>query len=119
MTWSIFAWIIRALHSSFPSIETKKGWLHFYHGYDDEHIYRLGVCLLDREDPTRVLARPKEPVFEPSELWELKGDVNQVVFSNANPVVDGTVYVYYGGGDHVIGLATCQLDDAVDYAMYG
>ena len=77
------------------------------------------MCLLDGEDPTHVIARPKEPIFEPAELWELKGDVNHVVFSNANPVVDGTVYVYYGGGDHVIGLATCPLDDVVDYAMNG
>jgi predicted GH43/DUF377 family glycosyl hydrolase len=91
MTWSISAWITRVPHSSFSPIKTKKEWLHFYHGYDEEYVYLLGVCLLDCEDPTRVVARSKEPIFEPAELWELKGDVNQVVFSNANPVVDGTV----------------------------
>ena len=112
-------WDSVSIGSNGVPIETEKGWLHFYHGYDGEHVYRLGVCLLDSGDPTRVIARPKEPIFEPAELWELKGDVSQVVFSNANPVVDGTVYVYYGGGDHVIGLATCQLADAIDYAMYG
>jgi predicted GH43/DUF377 family glycosyl hydrolase len=50
-------------------------------------------------------------------LWELRGDVPNVVFSCANPVVDGTVYVYYGGGDHVIGLATCGLDELLDFAL--
>jgi predicted GH43/DUF377 family glycosyl hydrolase len=95
------------------------GWLHFYHGYDEDHVYRLGVCLLDRDDPTHVIARPEEPIFEPAELWELKGDVNNVVFSCANPVVDGTVYIYYGGGDHVIGLATCQLDDVLQFTLSG
>lgn len=112
-------WDSVSIGSNGVPIETEMGWLHFYHGYDEEHVYRSGVCLLDGEDPSHVIARPKEPIFEPAELWELKGDVNQVVFSNANPVVDGTVYVYYGGGDHVIGLATCQLVDAVDYAMSG
>ena len=40
-----------------------------------------------------------------------------VVFSCANVVVDGRVYVYYGGGDHVIGLATCALQDLLDFAF--
>jgi predicted GH43/DUF377 family glycosyl hydrolase len=49
----------------------------------------------------------------------LRGDVPNVVFSNANPVIDGTVYVYYGGADHVIGLATCSLDALIDFARFG
>jgi predicted GH43/DUF377 family glycosyl hydrolase len=32
-------------------------------------------------------------------------------------VVDGTVYVYYGGGDHVIGLATCELGELLDFVL--
>jgi predicted GH43/DUF377 family glycosyl hydrolase len=98
-------------------IETEHGWLTLYHAYDHDHVYRLGVCLLDLEDPSQVLHRPQEPIFWPEELWELKGDVPQVVFSNANVVVDGIVYVYYGGADHVIALATCRLDELLDYAL--
>jgi len=45
--------------------------------------------------------------------------VPRVVFSCANPVVEGTVYVFYGGADHVIGLATCGLSELVDYTLYG
>ena len=100
-------------------IETEAGWLVFYHGYDEDHVYRFGTCLLDLEDPTRVIARAKEPVFEPQELWEIRGDVPNVVLSCANIVVDGAVYVYYGGGDHVIGLATCQLDELLDFTVNG
>jgi predicted GH43/DUF377 family glycosyl hydrolase len=99
-------------------IETEFGWLLLYHGYDEEHVYRFGVCLLDLEDPGRVIRRPREPIFWPRELWELRGDVPNVVFSGANPVVDGTVYVFYGGGDHVIGLATCSLDELMDFARH-
>jgi predicted GH43/DUF377 family glycosyl hydrolase len=100
-------------------IETEHGWLMLYHAYNDDHVYRLGVCLLDLDDPARVIARPKDFIFEPQELWELRGDVPNVVFSCANPVVDGTVYVYYGGADHVIGLATCKLNDLLDFALNG
>jgi len=112
-------WDSVSIGSNGVPIETDMGWLHFYHGYGEKRVYRLGVCLLDGDDPTRLITRPKDPVFEPAEIWELKGDVSQVVFSCTNLVVDGTVYVYYGGGDHVIGLATCKLDDILQFAVNG
>ncbi|MBN1874363.1 MAG: glycosidase [Anaerolineae bacterium] len=98
-------------------IETEHGWLMFYHAYDAAHIYRQGVCLLDLEDPTKVLRRPKAAIFWPEELWELRGDVPNVVFSCANPVVDGTIYFFYGGADHVMGLATAPLEEAVNFVL--
>ena len=98
-------------------IETEHGWLVLYHAYDFDHVYRLGVCLLDLEDPRRVISRRRDFIMEPEMTWELKGDVPTVVFSAANPVVDGTVYVYYGGADRLIGLATCALDELVAAAL--
>lgn len=100
-------------------IPTEHGWLVLYHGYDDEIVYRFGVCLLDLDDPTRVLSRPEGFLLEPQEVWELKGDVPRAIFSAANPVVEGTVYVYYGGADRVVGLATCQLDALLAFARSG
>lgn len=112
-------WDSKSVGANGVPIETGAGWLLLYHGYDADHVYRFGVCLLDLEDPARVIRRPREPIFWPEELWELRGDVPNVVFSCANPVVEGVVYVFYGGGDHVIGLATCRLDDLVDFALHG
>ena len=90
-----------------------------YHAYDQPHVYRFGACLLDRDNPSRVLHRARDPIFEPEQLWELRGDVPNVVFSCANPVVNGQVYVYYGGADHVIALATIGLDELLNYALTG
>ena len=100
-------------------VETEHGWLVIYHAYDFEHVYRLGVCLLDLDDPTRVINRPKPFCLEPREPWEIFGDVPNVVFSAANPVVNNEVYVYYGGADRVIGLATCSFDELLDYVRNG
>ena len=111
------AWDSKSVGSNGVPIETEHGWLLLNHGYNDDHIYKFGVCFVDLADPTQVIARPKEAIFEPEELWELRGDVPNVVFSNANPVVNNKVYVYYGGGDHVIGLATCQLDELLNFAL--
>jgi predicted GH43/DUF377 family glycosyl hydrolase len=98
-------------------IETSHGWLVFYHAYDSHRIYQQGVCLLDLHDPTRMLKRPDKAIFRPEEIWELRGDVPNVVFSCANLVIDGVIYFYYGGADHVIGLATCPLQDIVDFVL--
>lgn len=100
-------------------IETAEGWLVIYHAYNPDHVYRLGACLLDLENPEKVINRPKEFIFEPKELWELRGDVPNVVFSCANPVHEGTVFVYYGAADHVIGLATVELAELLDFAKNG
>lgn len=112
-------WDSKSIGSNGVPIETAAGWLCLNHGYDANHVYRFGVILLDLEDPTRVIRRPQAPIFWPEELWELRGDVPNVVFSCANVVVGDTVYVYYGGGDHVIGLATCGLAELLDYALKG
>jgi predicted GH43/DUF377 family glycosyl hydrolase len=111
------AWDSMSVGSNGVPIETPHGWLLINHGYNADHVYRFGVVLLDLEDPTQVLRRPRAAIFGPEELWELRGDVPNVVFSCANPVVDGVVYVYYGGGDHVIGLATCRLEDLLAFAL--
>ena len=100
-----------------PPIETEHGWLVLYHGYDDDHVYCMGVALLDKDDPTQVLKRPEASVLEPRTAWELRGDVPNVVFGCANPVVDGTVYLYYGGADRVVGLATANLEALLEWTL--
>lgn len=112
-------WDSSSVGSNGIPIETEHGWLVLNHAYDEAKVYRFGVILLDLDDPTRVIRRPKAPIFWPEELWELRGDVPNVVFSNGSVVKDGVVYVFYGGGDHVIGLATCPLADLIDYALNG
>lgn len=101
-----------------PPIETEHGWLMFYHGYDDSVTYRLGVCLLDLEDPTKIINRPKGWILEPQEIWELEGNVSNVVFSCANIRVKDQIWVYYAGADRAIGLATCDFDELVEYTRF-
>jgi predicted GH43/DUF377 family glycosyl hydrolase len=113
------AWDNTSVGSNGVPIETEHGWLLINHGYNEDRVYKFGACLVDLDDPTKMISRPKTVIFEPQELWEIRGDVPNVVFSCANPVVDGTVYVYYGGGDHVIGLATCALDELLDFVLRG
>jgi predicted GH43/DUF377 family glycosyl hydrolase len=112
-------WDSKRIGGNGPPIATEHGWLTLYHGYDEDHVYRIGVCLLDLENPGIVINRPQEPILEPEEEWELHGNVPNVVFSSANPVVERTVHVYYGAADRVIGLATASLDELIEFARFG
>jgi predicted GH43/DUF377 family glycosyl hydrolase len=102
-----------------PPIETELGWLVIYHGVDTNLVYRLGVALLDRDDPTKVLNRPRTPILEPVEPWELEGDVPNVVFTCGTAELDDDYLVYYGGGDRVIALATANKRELLDFAANG
>lgn len=112
-------WDSRSVGSNGVPIPTPEGWLLINHGYDETHTYRFGVILLDLDNPTRIIHRPVASIFEPRELWELRGDVPNVVFSCANVLVGDTIYVFYAGADHVIGLATCPLADLLTFALTG
>ncbi len=92
-----------------PPIETKLGWLLFYHGISSDKAYRLGVALLDKNDPTRVLARAVDPILEPLEQYEREGQIPRVVFSCGQAVQKDTIFLYYAGADEVIGVATGSL----------
>lgn len=94
---------------SAPPVKTEKGWLLLYHGVSWSTTYRVGAVLLDLKDPTLVLARTAIPLFEPEEEYERKGIVPNVVFPCGLVVRGNTAYIYYGGGDSVIGVATVKM----------
>jgi predicted GH43/DUF377 family glycosyl hydrolase len=97
-----------------PPLRTPEGWLVAYHGVKDTAagaIYRVGLALLDAEQPERVLARTREWVFAPREPYERAGDVGNVVFPCGwlvEPEGD-TIRMYYGAADTSICLATASL----------
>jgi beta-1,4-mannooligosaccharide/beta-1,4-mannosyl-N-acetylglucosamine phosphorylase len=96
-----------------PPIRTDEGWLHIYHGVATHFapIYQVGVVLLDLDDPCRVIARGPLNILEPRELYEVTGQVPNVVFPGGLTVVDDTVRVYYGAADTCVGVATASLPD--------
>ncbi|MFZ2049253.1 MAG: hypothetical protein WAV25_03090 [Minisyncoccia bacterium] len=94
-----------------PPIKTKKGWLLLYHAISRaHHEYRVGAVLLDLKDPTVVIARLADPILEPREEYEKHGLVNNVVFPCGVILNKGILYIYYGGADKVVGVATMKLD---------
>ena len=93
-----------------PPIETDHAWLVTCHGVAQPKRSCLGVALLDLDDPRRVLHWLAAAILEPEEPWERHGDVDDVVFTCGMSERDGTYYVYFGGADTVIGVATIDRD---------
>jgi len=116
-----FDWETMKIGPSTPPIKTAEGWLTLYHGagYNEagERVYRVGLMLLDLNDPTRVLARCPNYIMEPETPYELEGTVPRVVFPNGNVVINNTVYIYYGGADTVCAVATVPLQDMLDHVL--
>jgi len=102
-----------------PPLQTEHGWLLIYHGVKETvsgELYRVGVALLDLDEPTRVLRRLPSWILGPLAPYERTGDVPNVVFPCGliHDPADGELRLYYGAADSSICVATAQLDDLLD-----
>ncbi len=103
-----------------PPMQTKKGWLILYHGVRTTasgSIYRLGLAMLDLDNPTRVIRRTDEWIFGPKAHYEREGDVDDVVFPCGWIKKKDTVFIYYGAADSRICVATADFNELVDFVM--
>ncbi len=94
-----------------PPIKTEKGWLVFYHGVDRYYTYRVGVALLDLNNPAKVIKRLKEPILEPEEEYEVKGTTPNVVYPCGVVEKEGKYLLYYGAADTVLCVAEIDKDE--------
>jgi predicted GH43/DUF377 family glycosyl hydrolase len=108
----IVAWHHRTRSAAAPPIKTKDGWLLFYHAMDkdDPGRYKVGALLLDLKDPQKVLYRSSHPILEP-DLWYENDWKPGIVYVSGAVVKDGTLFVYYGGGDKHVAVAYTGLDE--------
>lgn len=90
-------------------IEIDEGWLVLTHGVGSVRNYCIGACLLDRDDPTKVLGRMRLPLVHPSPK-ERAGYVPNVVYSCGGLVHERTLLLPYGVADSFTAFATTPVD---------
>ena len=105
-----------------PPLRTEQGWLLVYHGVKQTvtgDLYRVGLALLDLDEPTRVLHRLPEWILGPLAAYERVGDVPNVVFpcGLVHDAKTGEIRLYYGAADSCICLATAQLSELLDAVL--
>lgn len=72
-------------------------------------MYQPGQALLDRDNPTQVLARTSQPFLSPSEPFELAGQVMPTCFIEGLVRFKGQYFLYYGTADSRVAVACCPV----------
>ncbi len=103
-----------------PPIETSEGWLIIYHGVKTTAagaLYRLGMALLDLDDPSKIIKRGDEWVFGPNEMYERLGDVPDVTFPCGVVVKGDELVMYYGASDTTMAVATASIKELLNFLL--
>jgi predicted GH43/DUF377 family glycosyl hydrolase len=111
-------WDSTRIGAGAPPILTEDGWLLIYHGAKAAAgvlTYRLGLALVDRDDPRKVLARASDWVFAPVAPYETDGVAGNVVFTCGAAVRDDEVWMYYGASDMYVALARADIKDLLEF----
>ncbi len=125
--WGCHRWVFGAAKSGWQStklgpgpnpIETKEGWLLIYHGVwtsCNGYLYYAGGALMDLDKPWKVIARTKDYLLAPSEIYERVGDVPNVVFPSSAVVKGDYLRLYYGCADTCISVAEASIKDIIQF----
>jgi len=73
--------------------------------------------LLDLENPAWIIHRTPDWLIQPEEDYEIDGYYPGVIFPCGKLVLDGKLFVYYGGADKYVGLATCDFQELLDHLL--
>jgi len=89
-------------------IETDEGWIVFTHGVGPVRKYCISAILLDRDDPSHIIGRLKEPLIIPDEK-ERAGYVPNVVYTCGALIHNQNLILPYAMSDRITTIAVFNL----------
>lgn len=108
------SWELLQLGNCGSPIEVDEGWLVLTHGVGPMRTYCLGALLLDKDDPTRVLRRTREPIVTPDGPRQ-DGYVPNVVYSCGGVVHQDLLVLPFGVGDQWISAVTMSVSELLAF----
>jgi predicted GH43/DUF377 family glycosyl hydrolase len=103
-----FPWEFVQIGNCGSPIELDEGWLLLTHGVGPVRKYSIGAALLDKNDPSRVLARASEPLLHP-EASEREGYVPNVVYTCGAMRHNDQIILPYAISDTYSNFATITI----------
>jgi predicted GH43/DUF377 family glycosyl hydrolase len=103
-----FPWEFVQIGNCGSPIELEEGWLLLTHGVGPVRKYSIGAALLDKRDPSRVLARSSEPLLHP-EPSEREGYVPNVVYTCGAMTHNDQLILPYAVSDSYSNFATMKI----------
>jgi predicted GH43/DUF377 family glycosyl hydrolase len=114
-------WDSRKIGVAAPPILTKDGWLLIYQAVDDKNAghYQVGAMILKADEPQVELYRSQYPILEPDQWYENNGFKAGVVYPCGAVLIEKQLFVYYGGADKYVCVATANLDQFLNKLKKG
>ena len=103
-----FPWEFVQIGNCGSPIELDEGWLLLTHGVGPVRKYSIGAALLDKNDPSKVLARSREPLLRP-EPSEREGYVPNVVYTCGAMRHNDHIILPYAVSDTFSNFATIKI----------
>lgn len=94
-------------------IELDEGWLLFTHGVGPVRRYAIGAVLLDKDDPSQVIGRSREPLIQP-EMSEREGYVPNVVYTCGALRIGDHIVLPYAISDTYSTVAIVKIRELLD-----
>ena len=107
-----YPWELVQIGNCGSPIETDAGWLVLSHGVGPVRKYCIGAFLLDKDDPSKVIGRLREPLLKPNEE-EREGYVPNVVYTCGALLHNGQLIIPYGMADSATRFATVPLSEVL------
>ena len=103
-----FPWEFVQIGNCGSPIELDEGWLLLTHGVGPVRKYSIGAALLDKNDPSKVLARSREPLLRPRPS-EREGYVPNVVYTCGAMKHNDQIILPYAVSDTFANFATIRI----------
>ena len=106
----VYPWELVQIGNCGPPIELDEGWLLLTHGVGAMRKYSIGAVLLDKDDPSKVLARTQEPILA-AKNQDREGYVPNVVYSCGAIKHGDLLFLPYGIADSSVGFAFVPIQE--------
>jgi predicted GH43/DUF377 family glycosyl hydrolase len=103
-----YPWELVQIGNCGPPIELDEGWLLLTHGVGAMRKYSIGAVLLDKNDPSKVLGRTREPILAAADE-DREGYVPNVVYSCGALCHEDTLFIPYGVADSSVAFAFAPI----------
>lgn len=107
-----FPWEFIQIGNCGAPMELDEGWLLLTHGVGPMRKYAIGAALLDKADPSKVIARTREPLLAAMD-HDREGYVPNVVYTCGALVLGRTLFLPYGLADSSVAFAFADIPDVL------
>ncbi|GHU09056.1 glycosidase [Spirochaetia bacterium] len=108
-----FPWEFMQMGNCGSPLELDEGWLVLTHGVGSLRRYSISALLLDKNDPSKVIGRLREPLLSPGERERI-GYVPNVVYTCGSIIHNGKLIIPYGSADRSIAFITVKMSELLE-----